>query len=129
MPDLIHLVATHLADPRNKSRKRPACDARTIFSAVARKIGLSYQEIADMLGKHRTTVYAYERLCEPKNLGKNYEIYLKLLNEIRNTDSPDREAKDGEVRLMDEAPLRDPLLAVQGRPQPHVQSGRVQAGQ
>lgn len=82
MPDLLHLVTPHLADPRNKSRKRKFCDARTIFSTLARKSGLSYQEIADILGKHRTTVYSYERICDPKNLGKNYEIYLKLLNEI-----------------------------------------------
>lgn len=81
MSNLIHLVTTYLADPRIKSRKRPFCDARTIFSAIARRSGLSYQEIADMLGKHRTTVYAYERLCDPRNLGKTYEIYLKLLNE------------------------------------------------
>ena len=82
MPDLLHLVTPHLADPRNKSRKRKFCDARTIFSALARKSGLSYQEIADILGKHRTTVYAYERICNAKNLGKNYEVYQKILNEI-----------------------------------------------
>lgn len=81
MPDILHLVTSHLADPRIKPRKRPFCDARTIFSAIARRSGLSYQEIADMLGKHRTTVYAYERLCNPKNLGKDYEVYLKLINE------------------------------------------------
>lgn len=112
MLDLLNIVTTHLADPRITSRKRQFCDARTIFSEIARKEGLSYQEIADILGKHRTTVYSYERLCNPKNLGKNYEIYEKILNEIRNTNSPDREAKDGQVRLLEEAPLRDPLLAV-----------------
>ncbi len=68
---ILHLITTHLADPRNKSRKRPFCDARTIFSAIARKQSLSYQEIADIIGRHRTTIYAYERLCNPKNLGKN----------------------------------------------------------
>jgi hypothetical protein len=78
---LLHLVTTHLADPRNNCRKRPFCDARTIFSALARKKGLSYQEIADIIGKHRTTIYAYVQICNPKNLGKTYEIYLKLLNE------------------------------------------------
>jgi chromosomal replication initiation ATPase DnaA len=79
--NLLNLITTHLADPRIKSRKRQFCDARTIFSAIARKQSLSYQEIADMLGKHRTTIYDYERLCNPKNLGKNYEVYEKILNE------------------------------------------------
>ncbi len=79
--NLLHLVTTHLADPRNKSRKRLFCDARTIFSALARKNGMGYGEIAKAIGKDRTTIYDYERGCNAKNLGKTYEIYLKLLNE------------------------------------------------
>ena len=80
--NLLHLVTTHLADPRNKSRKRQFCDARTIFSALARKAGMSYEEVAKAIGKDRTTIYDYERGCNAKNLGKNYEVYEKILNEI-----------------------------------------------
>lgn len=59
---------------------------------------MSYEEVAKAIGKNRTTIYDYERICNPKNLGKTYEIYLKLLNEIRNQDSVlNGQAKDDEV--------------------------------
>jgi ribosome-binding protein aMBF1 (putative translation factor) len=81
MPDSLQLITTHLADPRNKSRKRLFCDARIVFTAIARKSGWSYSEVAEAIGKSRATIYHYEKICNAKNLGKTYEIYLKLLNE------------------------------------------------
>jgi len=78
---MLELVTTHIADPRIPSRKRQFCDARTIFTGLARRNGWSYSEIAEAIGKDRTTIYDYERICNAKNLGKNYEIYLKLLND------------------------------------------------
>ncbi len=94
---MLDLITTHIADPRTPSRKRRFCDARTIFTGLARRSGWSYSEIAEAIGKDRTTTYHYERGCNPKNLGENYEIYLKLLNEVRNSYNTDREAKDGKV--------------------------------
>ena len=112
--DLLKKITLELADPRNRSREERFTKARIVFAGLARANGFSHQEIADAIGKDRATIYHYERCCNEKNLGKEFALVQKIFDEIRNTDSPNREAKDGEIGRLEETPSSAQVLGVQG---------------
>jgi hypothetical protein len=81
---ILQSVKSHLSDPSSKGNHRPTVDARIVLTGVARDLGHGYSEIAKAVGRDRSTVYYYEKNCNPAILGEKFDLVKIIFDEVRN---------------------------------------------